>query len=386
MLKCQRHLFSLTKEYVYLNCAYMSPLLQSTHDAGMEMLIQQSFPEEVSIDHFFSPVDRLREIFAKLINAHSPNRIAVIPSASYGLASAAKNIPLEANDNIIVMDEQFPSNIYVWQKLAAEKNATIVSIAPPTSSENRGKLWNERLLSSINEKTKVVAIGTVHWADGTLFDLKAIRKRTKEVGAYFILDGTQSVGALPFDVQEIQPDALICSGYKWLLGPYSLGVAYYGPIFDDGNPIEENWLNRLDSQNFQNLVNYQPAYRPEAQRYNMGGASNFIHVPMLADSIRQLNEWGVENVNDYCHRLIQKPLRQLKNLGCSIEDSDYYSPHLLGIRMPKGLSMELLQKQLKEDRIKVSVRGNAMRIAPNVYNDRSDFDRLVESFRKVVEG
>ncbi|MGB0863794.1 MAG: aminotransferase class V-fold PLP-dependent enzyme [Saprospiraceae bacterium] len=385
MLKCQRSLFSITKEYVYLNCAYMSPLLKSSHDAGMEMLIKQSFPQEVAIDDFFTPPEQLRKAFAQLINANSSDRIAIVSSASYGIANAANNIPLEAQDNIIVMDEQFPSHVYVWQKLAAEKNANLISIAPPTTSENRGKIWNERLLSAINDKTKVVAIGTIHWADGTLFDLKAIRRRTREVGAYLILDGTQSVGALPFDVQEIEPDALICSGYKWLLGPYSLGVAYYGSAFDNGTPIEENWMNRKDSHVFQDLVNYQPNYRPEAQRYNMGGLSSFIHVPMLTDSIRQLNEWGVEEVNDYCHRLIQKPLRQLKNLGCSLEHSDYYSPHLLGVRMPKGISMERLQDQLQKDRIKVSIRGNSMRIAPNVYNDRSDFDRLIESFKKVIK-
>ena len=121
MLKCQRSLFSITKEYVYLNCAYMSPLLKSSHDAGMEMLIKQSFPQEVAIDDFFTPPEQLRKAFAQLINANSSDRIAIVSSASYGIANAANNIPLEAQDNIIVMDEQFPSHVYVWQKLAAEK-------------------------------------------------------------------------------------------------------------------------------------------------------------------------------------------------------------------------------------------------------------------------
>ena len=68
---------------------------------------------------------------------------------------------------------------------------------------------------------RVVAIGHVHWSDGTLFDLKKIRERLDEVGGLLIIDGTQSVGALPFSVKEFKPDALICGGYKWLLGPYS---------------------------------------------------------------------------------------------------------------------------------------------------------------------
>ena len=104
----------------------------------------------------------------------------------------------------------------------------------------------------------------IHWADGTLFDLKAIRQRTRDVGALLIIDGTQSIGALPFDIQEIQPDALICAGYKWLMGPYSLGLAYLGEFFDEGIPIEENWKNRHNSHHFARLVNYEDKYQPHA--------------------------------------------------------------------------------------------------------------------------
>ena len=383
MLKCQRDKFSITKEYVYLNCAYTSPLLKSVHDAGMDMLIRQSFPQEIVRNDFFEPPLRLRQEYAKLIHAESEDRIAILPSASYGLANAAKNIPIENGENIILLGEQFPSNVYIWHRLAAENNANIITIQPPKNKENRGKIWNERLLSTINAKTKVVAMGIVHWTDGTLFDVKAISKRAKEVGAYFILDGTQSVGALPFDVQDVKPDALICSGYKWLLGPYGIGIGYFGEAFDGGIPIEENWINRLNSHQFENLIDYQPTYLPQAQRYSVGEQSNFIHVPMLTEAIRQLNEWGVENVNDYCHRLIQKPLRQLLNLGCMVENSDYYSPHLLGLRLPKSINREKLQKEFDVNRIKVSTRGNSIRIAPNVFNDRNDFDRLIEAFENA---
>jgi len=384
MLKCQRDKFSITREYAYLNGAYMSPNLKSVHDEGLEGLITKSFPYEVLIDDFFTPPRALRAEFSKLINAKDPERIAIIPSASYGLANAAHNIPIEANQNIILIGEQFPSNVYIWQKIAAEKNAKIVTVNPPPSTGNRGKIWNERLLSTIDSNTKVVAMAIVHWADGTLFDVKAIRQRAKEVGAYFILDGTQSVGALPFDVQEVQPDALICAGYKWLLGPYSLGVAYYGEAFDNGTPIEENWVNRLNSHEFENLINYQSEYQPKAQRYNVGESSNFVLVPMLTESIRQLNEWNVKNVNDYCNRLIQKPLRLLVNMGCNIEASEYVSPHLFGVRLPRNIDMNKLQQAFSDNRVKVSTRGNSIRISPNVYNDRNDFDRLIECFSSVI--
>ena len=151
----------------------------------------------------------------------------------------------------------------------------------------------------------MVAIGHIHWADGTKFDLKKIRERTKEVGAILVVDGTQSIGALPFDIAEFQPDAVVASGYKWLMGPYSTGMAYYGEYFRDGKPIENNWVNRLNSSDFANLVNYQDEYQPGAIRYEVGESANFILTPMLTEAIRQVNAWGPKNIQAYCKSIAQ---------------------------------------------------------------------------------
>ena len=131
----------------------------------------------------------------------------------------------------------------------------------------------------------------IHWADGTLFNLMAIREKTREHDALLIIDGTQSVGALPFSVAKIQPDALICAGYKWLLGPYALGVAWYSDYFNDGEPLEHNWLNRLQSEDFTRLTQYQEKFQDKADRYSVGESSNFILVPMLIRALEQLLQW-----------------------------------------------------------------------------------------------
>lgn len=211
----QRAKFSLPIGSTYLNCAYMSPLLKSVERAGINGIRQKRAPYSVTPTDFFTNVNLLRAEFAKLINVPDANRIAVAASVSYGLATVAKNVRLSAGDKIVVASEQFPSNYYPWQRLAIDTRATVEAVAPPAQPEGRGKQWNERILNAIDSKTKLVALGHVHWADGTRFNLEAIRKRTREVNALLMIDGTQSVGALPFDVQKIQPDALVCGGYKW---------------------------------------------------------------------------------------------------------------------------------------------------------------------------
>jgi selenocysteine lyase/cysteine desulfurase len=224
----------------------------------------------------------------------------------------------------------------------------------------------------------------IHWADGTLFDLAAIRKRTRENDALLIIDGTQSVGALPFDVATLQPDALICAGYKWLLGGYSLGLAYYGEYFDQGTPIEENWINRAESENFAGLVNYQEDYQGGALRYEVGEHSNFILIPMLRAALQQINQWGVENIQAYAKNLTKDLVTKLKAQGCWIEDEAYRVAHIIGVRLPDGVEVAQVKDLLASQQIYVSVRGNSIRVSSHVYNSTEDIQKLLGCFEQVL--
>ena len=201
------------------------------------------------------------------------------------------------------------------------------------------------------------------------------------MGSLLIIDGTQSVGALPFDVQKIQPDALICGGYKWLMGPYSMGLAYYGEYFDDGKPVEENWMNRLYSENFTGLVNYQSNYQPGSLRYEVGEHSNFILVPMMLEALKQINRWQPENIQHYCKKISGSFIDKLKDAGFWIEDEPDRGAHLFGVRFPAHVSIDAVKEKIKKKKISVSFRGDSMRVAPNVYNDAKDFERLLEALR-----
>ncbi len=379
ILKNQRSRFSLQASTTYLNCAYMSPLLKSVERAGINGIKAKRNPFKISTADFFSESELLRAEFSKLINTKEPKRTVIIPSVSYGLATVANNLKLTSTDTIIIAAEQFPSNYYPWQRLSQDTGAKIKIISPPHIREGRGKLWGELLLEAIDKNTKLVALGNVHWADGTLFNLIEIRKRTKEVDALLVIDGTQSVGALPFDVQKIQPDALVCGGYKWLMGPYSIGLAYYGEYFDKGKPIEENWINRLNSENFAGLVNYQVGYQQGALRYEVGEHSNFILVPMMLAALKQINQWRPENIQTYCAKITHKPLQLLRDAGFWVEDDTYRGQHLFGLRLLDHLDIKKVKEKIQTNKISVSFRGDAIRVSPNIYNDEKDMMRLVKA-------
>ncbi len=377
MLTCQKSRFSLPDDEHYLNCAYMSPLSAAVEAAGVAGVARKRVPSRLSTADFFTEAIRARELFARLVNAPDPSRIAIIPAASYGLAIAARNLPVAAGQNIVVTHEQFPANVHAWRRLAGTRYVELRTVHPPDGSEGRGREWNARLLGAIDTRTAIVALGHVHWTDGTKFDLESIGARARSVGAALVIDGTQSVGALPFDVAAIQPDALICATYKWLMGPYSLGFAYLGPRFDDGEPLEETWIGRAGSENFKDLVNYRDDYQPGAVRYDVGERTNFALMPMAIAALEQVLDWQPTRIQEYCASLTGDLMARVGALGYRVEDAAYRGAHLFGLRAPAGTDITAIGERLRDRKVHVSLRGSAIRVSPHVYNDQRDVDALV---------
>jgi selenocysteine lyase/cysteine desulfurase len=380
MLTCQKHLFSLPSDLHYLNCAYHGPLLQRAEQAGIEGIRRKANPAAIQPDDFFREANTARELFARMVNASEPMRVAIIPAVSYGMAVVARNTPVRPGQNIVLANEQFPSNVYPWRVLAREHGAEVRMVSAPEGAERRAQAWNARILEVIDSDTALISIGHVHWADGTCFDLEAIGTRAREVGAALVVDGTQSVGALPFDVERIRPDALVVTGYKWLLGPYGLGLAYFGPRYDGGVPLEENWIGRLGSEDFAGLTRYRDEYQPGALRYDMGERSNPILLPMLIAALEQILAWGPEHIQAYCARLTAEFAEQAREMGFAVQETGRAS-HLFGVRPPAGLTADQIRAALHARRVSVSVRGDVLRISPNVYNDEADIAALLQALR-----
>ena len=379
MLTEQSHLFDLPKNGAYLNAAYMSPQLRSVTEVGIRALRKKSSPQEIKVDDFFQDRQRVKILFSELIGVADPECIAIIPSVSYGIANAAANIPLSSGDEIVLIEEQLPSNVYTWRKVAHQTGARIRMIGPPPLESGRGQLWKDRLLEAITKDTKIVAMPHIHWADGTRYDLEAVRKKLDKQEGYLILDGTQSIGAFPFNNQVMQADAVICAGYKWLMGPYSIGVAYYNERFDSGDPIEDNWMNRLHSENFAGLTQYQEAYQPKAARYTVGESSNFVLIPMLAAALEQVLEWNPTRIQSYCKALISNIVPAIRDKGYFVEEDTWRASHLFGLYLGPEMQMAELKTRLQQAGLFVSYRGEAIRISPHVYNTRADLELLLNS-------
>ena len=377
--------FSLPDGLHYLNCAYMAPLSRRVAAAGHAAVERLGAPSRVRTSDFFEPCDQVRARFARLVNVTDPQRIALIPSVSYAMATVARNVDVAAGGNLVFVEGQFPSNVHIWHRLAAARGAELRPVAAPRAAGARARGWNEALLTAIDARTAVVTVPPFHWTDGSRFDLEAVGARARAAGAAFIVDGTQAVGAVPFDCERVAPDALVCAGYKWLTGPYSVGVAYFGPAFDGGVPLEENWITRRGSDDFANLANGRDEYRPGAIRYDVGERSNFVLMPMLDAALAQVLEWGPAAVAAHTRELTDGAAAALRDLGCGIEEDAWRAPHLLGVRLPPGLEPAALAGELRRRQVSVSVRGRGLRVAPHLYNDADDLAALVEVVRDSLD-
>jgi selenocysteine lyase/cysteine desulfurase len=228
----QRHLFDMPDDVHYLNCAYMSPLANTVHAAMQQGATLKQRPWTYKAPDFVGYPERYRESAAKIMGADADS-VAIVPSASYGLATAARNLPLCAGQEIVVLADQFPSNLYIWRERAKETGAHII-----TAQRDVGAAWTEAVLAAISPDTAIVAVPHCHWADGGMVDLIAVGKECRVVGAALVLDLTQSLGAMPFNMSEVQPDFMVAAGYKWLMSPYGTGMLYAAPQYHDGQPIE----------------------------------------------------------------------------------------------------------------------------------------------------
>ena len=361
---------------------------------------------------FYDDVEECRACFAPLIGA-STDDIALVPATSYAMAVAAKNLlppgRLQPGDQILVIEQQFQSNYYVWEEAARAAGAEMLVCPRADDFDWTGaivgilraeltRVQQEQVTSTANatpkdacstasgspNRIKLVSLPTVHWQDGSVLDLVAIGKLVRELGAHLVIDGTQTVGAVPFDVAEVQPDFMCASAYKWLLCPYGLAFLYAAPRWQqEGTPLEHHQWERTGA------AFYRRAFTPGARRFDSGQRSNFITLPAAVASLNQLQEWGPANISAYIQPLVERAAARAAELGMSSPPPACRSPHMIGVRVTKssGLTEEDLEQvsnELLKRGIHVSIRGTAIRISPNVWNTIEDVDVLFDELQTLL--
>ncbi len=338
---------------------------------------KKSQPWTITPPDFFKESEEARSLFSQIIGSSSED-IAIIPAVSYGIATAALNLPIKKNENVVVLEEQFPSNYYGWSENVKRTDGRLVVVKRPAE----GSLTSA-ILSAINEKTAVVALPNCHWTDGAVVDLLEVSAKCRQYGAALVLDLAQSAGVVPFSVKEIDPDFVIAPCYKWLLGPYSIGLLYVSPQHQQGTPIEHSWTSRIDAVHFSELTRYRADFAEGARRFDVGEKANFGLLPVLLNSLKLIKNWRVERIQPTLGAMTNIITERAANLGLDVVSAPYRADHFVGLRFPQGLPKDLADC-LARNKVYVSIRGDSVRVTPHLYTTAADIEQFFSALKKSI--
>jgi selenocysteine lyase/cysteine desulfurase len=381
MLPCQRHLFSIPGDVTYLDAAYMTPIPQSAVDAGIRGVNVKAAPWDMTIDSYYDEVEKARELAASFIGA-SADDIAVIPATSYGIAVAAANVDVPAGSVILMMENEHTSHRYAWYELARQKGARVVTV-----QRQPDEPWAPAIVKAIRESdapVSVVAGTIVHWFEGMSVDIEAVAQATHAAGASLVMDGTQWVGAVPFDVSRVRPDFLSFATYKFLLGPYRLAFLYAGKDWQrKGRPIEFHSWNRTGGERPDFYLETMPDYLPGARRFDMGERSDFAVLPIAINSLELIKSWGIAAVHERLVNLNRLVWEQADMFGFTGPKPEQRAGHISVVELGDRYRADLARR-LRENKAFVTVRGTKMRITPHVYNDEQDIRKFFALVDKLT--
>jgi selenocysteine lyase/cysteine desulfurase len=381
MLTSQRALFDIPADVCYLNAASYSPLPLATLEISRRAFARKGRPWLIGQEFAFEQYERTRRDAARLINA-DPQDVALISSVAYGVATAAKIMPVPSGSRVIVLQDDHSSPVLEWMTRAGEGEFTVETVRRPLDCD-----WTSALFAAIERSGSpplaIASISSAHWSDGGAVDLGKVAPALRAHGAALLIDATQSVGVTELDVRKLDPDFVVFPTYKWLIGPYGRAFLYVAKRHQEGIPLEQTSYGRRAVRAEQDVYLRDMSYVSGARRFDMGERDHFISMEMAALGMEMMAEWGFEAIAARLAMLTTRLNDGLRRGDLSVPGARVRSPHILSLSFRDGLPKGLIE-DLAAENIFVASRLGRMRISAHVYNDEDDIDRFIEAFHRLM--
>ncbi|PPU78515.1 MULTISPECIES: aminotransferase class V-fold PLP-dependent enzyme [Xanthomonas] len=354
--------FALPDELVYLDAASRGPLLRAVQQVAHQAVDALATPWRLPFDAWLQQIEQLRTLAAGLFD-HDADAVALLPSAAHGLATAARNLPLQRGDAVLVLEGQFPSNLLIWQRRCAEVGGRIVAV--PTST---GTVLTDAVLQAIAQTPalRIASLPQAYWLDGRQLDLDRISAALQARGAALVLDLSQSLGVLPNDLPRWKPEFVVSVGHKWLLGPMGLAWLWAAPHWRaQGVPIEEHWLGRDAGSSWEFPSAQAPQYRDGARRFDAGGVADPLRIAMATVALQQVSAWQPVRIGQALGALTAQWDAALQARGLGSWCPAGHAPHLTALQ-PPAWQLETVAKTFGELGAICTRRHGRLRIAPHV--------------------
>jgi cysteine desulfurase/selenocysteine lyase len=356
---------------VYLNHASIGPLPERTRLVLDEFNRRRAAPFLLPDRELFAMLADSRRLAARLVGARA-EEIGLTVNTGFGLGMAARALPLERGDIVLVSDKEFPANVYPWLRLA---DTGVVTELVPTTAEG----WPDesRLLQRLRDpRVRVLAVSLVQFSNGYRVDLDRLSAAAREVGAWFVVDAIQGVGQIPVDLSRTRVDVLACGGQKWLLSPWGSGFVYVRQaLIGSLSPSITGWLSFEGTDDLTRLTRYDDTLRADARRFELMTLPYQDFAGFNA-SLGLLLEVGIERIRDHLQTLHAPVLDWADRTGARVvSPRDERGSGILCLA-PDGV--EAAHRRLKAARVICSLREGAIRLSPHLYNTVAEMERVVE--------
>ncbi|HEX5412713.1 MAG TPA: aminotransferase class V-fold PLP-dependent enzyme [Terriglobia bacterium] len=361
-------------ETIYLNCAYQGVFPLAAVERAHQAIDQKCHPERMDPAEYFALPERVRNHLAAIIGSDR-TEIALTSGATQGIGVVAAGLQLGPGDEAIVAGDNFPANLFTW--LHMRRRGVQVRVL----KNKDAPLRPDDVAAAFTSKTKVLALDWVNYSTGRRIDLAVMGQVARERGAWFVVDGTQGVGALELDVHSLPVDVLAVAAYKWLLGPYGTGFVYVRKELLDRLELKVvNWMSVDGAEDFDALPVDNFRLADAARIFDSPETANFMNLSAAEASLEFVRGVGVPSVTRHCTALLDRAAEGLQARGHILANADrlrHPSP-LLCFRCGSDDVTDKLYAELKTRQIHVSLRHHRIRVSPYLYNTGEDIDRLLE--------
>ena len=372
--------FPWTADTVYLNNASIGPIPERTRRALDEFNARRTAPHLLPDRDLQAVLQQARESSARLINAE-PGTVALAANTSWGLNLAARALPLERGDIVLLSDKEFPANVYPW--LLLRQRGVVVEIAP---CDANGWPDEDALLERLRDpRVRLLAVSFVQFANGYRADLARLGAAAHANGAYLVVDAIQGVGNSPLDVRQTAVDILACGGQKWLLSPWGSGFVYVKPdLVPLLEPAVAGWMAFEGTDDFTKLTEYNPTFRRDARLFEL------VTLPFqdfygMTVSLGLLEELGVTDVAAYTRSLHAPLLAWADAKGVRVLSPRAEAHRSAIVCLAPAKPVEAYHA-LKRAHVVCSLREGAIRLSPHLYNTTEEMEKVVDVLDEVVAG
>ncbi|HWB10597.1 MAG TPA: aminotransferase class V-fold PLP-dependent enzyme [Pirellulales bacterium] len=366
-----RRMMPCAERWAYFDHAAVAPLTMPAQAALTNWAKEFAEHGAVNWPQWAAELEHLRRRAAELLRADVAE-IGLVHNTTEGINLVAEGFGWQPGDNVVMFDDEFPSNVYPWLNLAS-RGVEVRRVA----AGDRPEL--AELAKACDDKTRIITLSWVGFASGWRHDLEEVVELAHRRGALVFLDAIQGLGVFPLDVRQTPVDFLAADGHKWLLGPEGAGLFYLrAEHLDRLRPLGLGWNSVVHAHDFSRI---ELRLKPSAGRYE-GGTYNMPGLLALGASLEMLADHPPERVSRRVLHLTDVICQRLPEVGAVVKSCRQreHASGIVSFDLP-GRNVAEIRRDCRERQVVLSHRGGRLRVSPHAYNDAGDIERLIEALR-----